>query len=142
MGDVPPNLTNSQIDRLGDRLRATDEPSARDLETLQSLREQYVGPTETVQRSLIGLGLQRTTSRVKTDKTIVEKLRRVRTRLSTIQDLGGVRFWQDMTLDEQDDIVIKVAAAFPGSKIDDLRNEPHFGYRAVHVIVWQDGLRI
>jgi len=53
-----------------------------------------------------------------------------------------VRFWQDMTLDEQDDIVIKVAAAFPGSKIDDLRNEPHFGYRAVHVIVWQDGLRI
>ena len=78
----------------------------------------------------------RVTSRAKTLDTLREKLRRDRsTPLESVQDVAGVRFEADMTLDEQDAVAHAISAMFlqPPSSIHDLRRAPHAGYRAVHV---------
>lgn len=76
------------------------------------------------------------TSRAKTIDTLRDKLRRTPNRpLSSVQDVAGVRFECMMTLEEQDVVASAIAAAFDhGPKsVKDLRAEPHWGYRAVHV---------
>ncbi len=76
------------------------------------------------------------TSRVKTLDTLREKLQRDRYRpLDGVQDIAGVRFEAEMTLEEQDVVAQAIAAAFDhcDTCIHDLREEPHSGYRAVHV---------
>jgi len=78
----------------------------------------------------------RVTSRAKTVDTLREKLKRDHsTPLESVQDVAGVRFEADMTLDEQDAVAHAIAAMFlqPPSSIHDLRADPHAGYRAVHV---------
>lgn len=78
----------------------------------------------------------RVTSRAKTVDTLREKLKRDRsTPLESVQDVAGVRFEADMTLDEQNAVAHAIAAMFsqPPSSIHDLRADPHAGYRAVHV---------
>lgn len=61
-------------------------------------------------------GLQPTT-RLKTVNTIVDKLRRHRTRLSTMQDVAGARIVRDMSLDEQDALVATVHGAFVQARV-------------------------
>lgn len=85
---------------------------------------------------LVGRQPPEITSRAKTIDTLRDKLRRDRgTPLSSIQDVAGVRFECEMTLEEQDIVAAAVASAFdctPDS-IHDLRDGRHSGYRAVHV---------
>jgi ppGpp synthetase/RelA/SpoT-type nucleotidyltranferase len=52
-----------------------------------------------------------------------------------MQDLAGLRLVGEMTLNEQDELIAQVLEAFPGSKLDDLRTDPSYGYRGVHVIL-------
>jgi ppGpp synthetase/RelA/SpoT-type nucleotidyltranferase len=75
------------------------------------------------------------TSRAKSIDTLREKLQREpSTPLPSVQDVAGVRFEADMTLDEQDAVVERLMEAFGDSSVvRDLRKEPHSGYRAVHV---------
>ncbi|MCR6647813.1 MAG: hypothetical protein NVV70_06595 [Cellulomonas sp.] len=76
------------------------------------------------------------TSRAKTLDTLRQKLQRDRHRpLSSVQDIAGVRFEAEMTLEEQDVVAAAIAAAFDhGAEcIHDLRSGEHSGYRAVHV---------
>lgn len=76
------------------------------------------------------------TSRSKTIDTLRQKLQRDRaTPLSSIQDVAGVRFEAAMTLSQQDAVVRAIIARFGHStdSIRDLRNDPHSGYRAVHI---------
>lgn len=85
---------------------------------------------------LWGRAAPQITSRVKTLDTLREKLQRDHHRpLDGIQDIAGVRFEAEMTLEEQDVVAHAVAAAFDqdDSCVHDLRKEPHSGYRAVHV---------
>lgn len=77
------------------------------------------------------------TSRPKTLDTLRQKLERDPTLpLPSVQDVAGVRFEAEMTLDEQDAVVNAVAGRF-GHSLDscvrDLRSNAHSGYRAVHV---------
>jgi hypothetical protein len=72
--------------------------------------------------------------RLKTVNTIVEKLRRERTRLSEMQDIAGLRVVEPIGLSGQDALVAWLAALFPGAKVVDRRQRPSHGYRAVHVI--------
>jgi ppGpp synthetase/RelA/SpoT-type nucleotidyltranferase len=83
-----------------------------------------------------------TTSRLKTRDTLVDKLRRQRTRLSTVQDIAGLRVVADMSLQEQDAMRTRIESLFPGCAVQDRRVAPSFGYRAVHVIALQDGYRV
>ncbi|MGH2736230.1 MAG: hypothetical protein ACRDKZ_11670 [Actinomycetota bacterium] len=108
---------------------------------LQEVRAAYADPLAAVQTNLRSMGL-RPTPRLKTPTTIVEKLRRERTRLSTIQDIAGLRIVSDMTLAEQDELVERVIAEFPGARTQDRRLVPSYGYRAVHIIVEVSGLPV
>lgn len=77
--------------------------------------------------------------RVKTESTLLQKLRRMGTTpISNIHDVAGLRFDSSLTLSEQ----IKVAEVFrnvflvEGAKrvdIRDLREDSHSGYRAIHL---------
>lgn len=77
------------------------------------------------------------TSRPKTLDTLRQKLRRdPSTPLPNVQDVAGVRFEAEMTLDEQDAVVTAIAGLFDHAVPDcvrDLRASPHSGYRAVHI---------
>ena len=129
-------VSTSQIDRLGERLRATAEISAADLALLQAFRAEHetalVEVQARVERALPGIDQ---TARIKTIQTLHDKLRRQPTKLSRIQDIAGVRIVQDMDLNDQDALVGKLRREFDGARIVDRRVEPSFGYRAVHVVV-------
>lgn len=89
---------------------------------------------------LLGDRVREVTSRPKTIDTLREKLKRDHaTPLQSVQDIAGVRFEAEMTLDEQDAVVEAIAGHFrrpddPDScRVRDMREEPHSGYRAVHL---------
>lgn len=78
------------------------------------------------------------TSRPKTLDTLRQKLQRDRaTPLPRIQDVAGVRFEAEMSLDDQDKVATEICRILgqPSDAIRDLRVTPHSGYRAVHVWV-------
>lgn len=77
-------------------------------------------------------------SRPKTIDTLRQKLKRDRsTPLPNIQDVAGVRFEAEMSLDEQDAVVNAIVGMFghDESCVRDMRPEAaaHSGYRAVHI---------
>lgn len=89
---------------------------------------------------LLGDRVREVTSRPKTIDTLREKLQRDHaTPLPSVQDIAGVRFEAEMTLDEQDAVVEAIAGHFrrpddPDScRVRDMRDDPHSGYRAVHL---------
>jgi ppGpp synthetase/RelA/SpoT-type nucleotidyltranferase len=55
-----------------------------------------------------------------------------------MQDIAGCRLIVP-TLHEQDELVRQLLDLFPGAPIDDRRETPSFGYRAVHVLPRIDG---
>jgi len=132
------SLSKAQADKLGDRLRKEEIPSDDDLRLLTEFREERRGAMD-----LVGAGLAEIVGvvparRLKTINSIVDKLRRERSRLSTIQDIAGLRIVRDMTRTEQDRLVERTVARFPNSKVVDRRVTPSHGYRAVHVIASTD----
>ena len=132
-------LGKSQIDRLGERLRK-HEISEADLNMLREILTEHDGELESVVATLRTLRGRNgepvaPTPRVKTTTTLIEKLMRDRTRLSSVRDIAGARIVVGETLDEQDEIVAAIMGQFPGSELIDRRADPRFGYRAVHVVV-------
>lgn len=86
--------------------------------------------------SLLDSRVIEVTSRAKTIDTLRQKLQRNRTTpLPNVQDVAGVRFEAEMSLDEQDAVAGAIAAHFGHSAeaIHDLRDDPHSGYRGVHI---------
>ncbi len=130
-------MTKSQINKLGEKLRKTSELDAETLLRLQEFRALYDKPMSEAQKLLREMGFE-ATSRLKTTNTIIEKLRRERTRLSEMQDIGGVRVVIAGDLTRQDGIVKRIADAFPNARVIDRRRRPTHGYRAVHVIATLD----
>lgn len=129
------SITKAAADKLGDRLRKSEEISEEDLRLLQDFRRDYDEPLIHVERVLREDLHLDPTSRIKTPNTILEKLRREKTRLSSMQDIAGVRIVREMTLDQQDAMVASICNRFPQNRVDDRRSKPSYGYRAVHVIV-------
>lgn len=131
-------LTKSQTDRLGDRLRKGNISEA-DLRLLNTYRLSFVEPYKAVVREIQDILKQEPTGRVpKTPSSIVDKLRREHVRLSQMQDIAGCRIIvQDLS--SQDDLVERLKDLFDRITIDDRRQHPSHGYRAVHVIVNHSG---
>lgn len=99
-----------------------------------------------VRQRLVGLGLEATT-RVKTIGTLIDKLRREqRMELSRLQDLAGARIVIDGGREDQDRVTELIVAAFRDApktpKVVDRRTDPRYGYRAVHVIAFPDGVPV
>ncbi len=75
-------------------------------------------------------------SRPKTIDTLLQKLERTPgMHIGTVQDIAGVRFEAEMTLDQQDAVATRLLQLFGHDRdaLRDLRTEPHSGYRAVHL---------
>lgn len=139
---MPRSFSVAQINSLGERLRRPGTPEVVDLEMLQRLRLDYDPPLDEVGRVLRErLGLQ-ATSRLKTIGTIVDKLRRERTRLSTMQDIAGARIVVNGGLARQDAVARAIDALFFGAKVVDRRSRPSHGYRALHIIATVDECRV
>lgn len=80
------------------------------------------------------------TGRAKTKGTLMDKLRRTpEVGMGYVRDIAGVRMVGVITLREQDLVVTEVAGMFGQAKVFDLREDPHMGYRAVHVVIDVNG---
>jgi putative GTP pyrophosphokinase len=125
-------LSNTQIDRLGDRLRA-GSPTDSDLRTLDEFRRSFGGAYGNVIQAIERLGLEPTGRPAKSTGSIIEKLHRESIRLTQVQDIAGCRV---VVTDrkEQDAIVRALGDAFPDAAVIDRRQAPSYGYRAVHVV--------
>ena len=135
-------VTRSQVDKLGEKLRRGAGSDDSLLEQLQAFRAEFDPPLARA-LEVVGDAIDaEPAGRIKTVNTIVEKLIRSKTRLSTMQDIAGVRVVLDCDLEAQNDAVDRLLAAFPGAKVDDLRDAPHYGYRAVHVIALVGGFPV
>ena len=134
-------LTNSQVDRLGDRLKGAEVVSPEDAALYHEFRAGADDALAVVTTAIrVELALT-TSSRLKTLESTVAKLRRQTIKLSQIGDLAGCRFTVD-NLVEQDRSVGAVANLFAEHRINDIRETPHAGYRAVHLYVRANGRRI
>lgn len=120
--------------RLGHRLR--DEPSDEDKAAFDAYRAEFQPALQEVAdlcQSLVPEARFRS-ARLKTLESTIAKLQRQQIRLNRIQDIAGVRVVVPDPV-RQDGVVAVLQAAFPHARVDDYRNAPQNGYRAVHVVV-------
>ena len=130
---MPHGLTKSQLNRIGERLRkntATED----DVRRLDEYRISFMPAFQKVYDELTAMGLRPGGRPQKTTPSIVAKLNREKTRLSTMQDIAGCRVEVPNRF-EQDHVTIELALRYPGAEVQDRRLKPSYGYRAVHVIV-------
>ncbi|MFI1725909.1 hypothetical protein [Streptomyces sp. NPDC020489] len=138
--------SKSQIERLGKRLIATGEPSEEDLDALNELLLAYDELLAAAMSEVRTLGYD-PTGRVKNTGTILEKLaRHGGSWLKSIQDLAGMRIVLDCDRQGQDAAASEIIALFSSCprepRLVDRRSAPSNGYRAVHVIVFPQGVPI
>jgi ppGpp synthetase/RelA/SpoT-type nucleotidyltranferase len=133
-----PGLSTSQANRLGERLRK-EGVTPDDLALLHEFRETYQVPLEALVAEVrwvvdsLGVHAQIGTRPAKTTQSIVRKLVRERTRLSRMQDIGGCRAVVRL-MEDQDALLSELTERHPDWHFDDLRVNPRYGYRAVHMI--------
>ena len=140
----PPQWGNRQLRRLGEAIRDdVDAPAGGpSYGDVMLWYDELAAAVQAALRELDWISLlaerppPEISSRAKTIDTLRDKLRRDhRTPLSSIQDVAGVRFECEMTLEEQDVVALAIAQAFGQdvTAIHDIRASPRCGYRAVHV---------
>lgn len=127
-------LSKTQIDRLGDRLKRGNIGEA-DLRLLDQYRRSFSEAYEIVVGKIRGeLGLEPTGRPAKSTTSISDKLRRESIRLTQIQDIAGCRLIVT-DIAKQGDVVRSLQSLFEYTNVSDRRGKPSHGYRAVHVIV-------
>jgi ppGpp synthetase/RelA/SpoT-type nucleotidyltranferase len=141
------DLSGSQLEKLGDRLRAGPLTLAdllqlrRFLETLEPFAEGTFAKIRDLDAEAAGLRSAQITRRnVKTIRSILAKLRRQSTTLRQIQDLVGCRLVVHDIVD-QNEWLTALSSIFTVAQIVDRRPSPQHGYRAVHFIVRDGALR-
>jgi ppGpp synthetase/RelA/SpoT-type nucleotidyltranferase len=128
------SLSKSQVDQLGERIRA-GEMSETDLQLLDSYRRSFAQAYEYVVSSIRDdLGVEPTGRPTKSTTSILDKLARESIRLSQMQDIAGCRIIVPDLL-AQDALVTKLTLRFEARSVFDRREFPSSGYRAVHVVV-------
>ena len=125
-------VSKTQIDRLGDRLKEGLHTES-DLRLLDDYRRSFGEAYEAVVRTIRQGGEFPTGRLAKSTLSIVEKLRRESIRLSQMQDIAGCRVVV-ANIVQQDQFVESLRTVFPGASVIDRRDNPSYGYRAVHVI--------
>jgi GTP pyrophosphokinase len=130
---VAEKLSISQLNKIGERLRR-NRGSDEDLRLLDAFRLSFTPAYERVFDELSSLGLNPGGRPQKTTLSIIAKLNRERTRLSTMQDIAGCRAEVE-NLPEQDRVIEELKNRFPGALVHDRRTKPSHEYRAVHLVV-------
>jgi putative GTP pyrophosphokinase len=131
------NISKTQIDRLGDRLKEGAHTES-DLRLLEDYRRSFGEAYEAVLRTIRERGESPTGRLGKSTRSIAEKLRRESIRLSQMQDIAGCRVVV-ANLVKQDQFVESLKTDFAGASVIDRRDNPSYGYRAVHVIAMISG---
>ena len=132
------DISKTQIDRLGDRLKEGDITEA-DLRLLDEYRRSFAEAYETVVGMIRNeVNLEPTGRPAKSTTSISDKLRRERIRLTQIQDIAGCRLVVK-DIQTQDEVVRSLTGLFDHVSTIDRRQKPSHGYRAVHVIVKLEG---
>lgn len=134
------NLSKSQVDRLGERLRKGSH-SDDEIGLLDEYRRSFDDAYQFVVRTLRDLGFEPTGRPAKSTTSIVEKLRRESIRLSQVQDIAGCRFVVP-TIVEQEKSLEVLQTKFADATVVDRREKPSHGYRAIHVIPIVDGMPV
>lgn len=133
-------LSNSQITKLGDRLRSGDFSEA-DFTVLDEFRQTYSEIDEQayplIQSTLTSTtGWTSTKRKRKTQQSIVDKLRRQpKLRLPQMQDIAGCRIVIEGGSQVADTLGSLLTGAFELLQWEIERKERHaYGYRATHII--------
>jgi len=126
------NLSKTQIDRLGDRLKGGPH-TEDDLRLLNDYRRSFGESYETVVQTIRQQRQFPTGRPAKSTGSIVEKLRRESIRLSQMQDIAGCRVVVTGFV-EQERVIASLTAVFDEASVMDRREKPSYGYRAVHII--------
>ena len=123
-----------QIDRLGERLR--ESATAEDRASLAEYRDSFLNAQLLVMYDMGRLGIGRPDGgRLKRPESVIAKLERdSRIRLSRMQDIAGCRLVTDSKA-EQDEVYARLQTEFDIYRAYDIRETPHSGYRAVHVVI-------
>lgn len=133
---TPIKLSKTQIDRLGERLRAGTITES-DLRLLDDYRKSLGGAYESVVQAIrVNLEIQPTGRPAKSTTAIMQKLQREHIRLTQVQDIAGCRVIVDDIL-QQESVAARLQKRFPSSGIIDRRKAPSHGYRAIHIVVSQ-----
>ncbi|HVT88545.1 MAG TPA: hypothetical protein VHD56_06815 [Tepidisphaeraceae bacterium] len=131
-------MTNTQVRKLGDRLRAGNATDT-DLRLLNEYRSSFTEAYEQVIHVIRDRrGLAPTGRQAKTTESIVAKLKRERTNLSRMQDIAGCRVVV-ADIAAQNRTILELTRTFAEGKVEDRRLRPSHGYRAVHVILRLNG---
>jgi len=140
--DAPPDWSGKQLKRLGqaivdpESVTGSHPPYHEVMEWHADLADEV--SSQIADRSWASLsGSMDVSSRAKTIDTLREKLmRETHLNLNQVQDLAGVRVDFEGNLEEQTAFAEELAAYFggePRALVKDIRQEPHSGYRAVHL---------
>ena len=138
--DAPP-WSKTQLRKLGDALleRCAPPDGCPDYGTVMLWHNDLAGEVATTLSSTQWEHKPRgqflVTARSKTVDTLIQKLARSSSKLDRVQDLAGVRIDADMKLTQQTLLAQEIAEYFGPDRatVKDLREDPHAGYRAVHV---------
>ncbi|HEY0078255.1 MAG TPA: hypothetical protein VGB73_06385 [Pyrinomonadaceae bacterium] len=134
-------ISKTQVDRLGDRLRKGNI-SDDDLRLLDMYRRSFSEAYEIVVRAIRQeLSLEPTGRPAKSTTSISDKLRRESIRLTQIQDIAGCRLIV-ADIANQELVVQSLKNLFEDVTVIDRREQPSHGYRAVHVVVRSRGKSI
>ena len=138
MPDPPAEMSRRRIDRLGDRLR--EGVTLEDRGLLDTYRELFFETLLLVTFDLGRLGIGKSDGgRLKRPESVIAKLERdSHIRLSRMQDIAGCRLVADDKA-EQDEIFVRLQTDFDIYRAYDIRESPHSGYRAVHIVVRRGG---
>jgi len=130
---VANEISKTQIDRLGDRLREGNITES-DLRLLDEYRRSFGAAYEFVVGAIRNrLGFEPTGRPAKSTTSIIEKLLRESIRLTQIQDIAGCRLIVPTIMD-QEVSVQSLSQLLKHVTIVDRRKQPSHGYRAIHVI--------
>lgn len=139
--DMANEISKTQIDRLGERLKRGNITEA-DLRMLDQYRRSFTEAYDVVVRAVREkLSLEPTGRPAKSTTSISDKLRRESIRLTQIQDIAGCRLIAT-DIANQNAVVQSLTNLFEHTIIVDRRQKPSHGYRAVHVIVNHGGKMI
>ena len=131
-------LSKTQIDRLGDRIKR-GHITEEDLRLLDRYRRTFTPAYEVVVGAIREkLGLEPTGRPAKSTISIIDKLKRESIRLTQIQDIAGCRIIV-ADIAEQESVIQSLTGLFEQTTVIDRRAKPSHGYRAVHVVVNYDG---
>ena len=135
-------FSKAGIDRLGKRLRDSDNPDPADvaayIEWSATFEDPLRATLDIVQEACerAGVSLDEKTSRIKQLYSIVAKLRRGHPRLSSIDDIAGCRAVVERETDVNA-LVLQLATA-KVKRVRDYRRRHRNGYRAVHMTLVND----